>query len=278
MEKFEQKEKESLVQLMPTAAIEYLKEHNVYEDIDGGKPASKTFRELTRSKGEKCEEINPLFNTSVQESLKEKVQPPELAWGFDEVKRYLQWKKGKLPDIEKDEVEHIKGAGPYSHGEEFVCTFGGGSQCLVRLRGLPNISAEFLVAGATPMHSLSQKIMVEVDSGRMACPVFEKLYLEIVENFLVILPRMLTLLARNPKWNLSEMDAYLKSKHIEKLPFVWGEENQDLHDRAHKGVRYMKQGDMEKLEDIMRVYAGAYQAIREYLESKVKYKDEEDKI
>jgi hypothetical protein len=287
MEKFElQKEKEPLVQLMPTAALEYLKEHNVFVDMDGNNPASKVFNELTLSDGEKCIEIHPLFNTSVPEAFKDRIKAPGLSPKIDEVKKYVQWKKGELPDVDKDEAKDIVVGGPYNHGAWLAGNVSGMQNSLLSFRYLTQkpgrnfVASRILEAGGEVIHSFPQKIMIEADVEGKILPDFEKAYLEAVENFIAIIPRLLTLLAREPKWDISEMEKYVEDKHIENfntLPPIFSPEYEDLRKKAMEGIENINAEDMKKIEDTMRLYADVYGAIREYLESKVRYKDEENK-
>jgi hypothetical protein len=296
MEGFENKrEKEFYAQLMPVAALEFLKEHNVFEDSVSGRSAGEVFNELMRSNGEKCGEVHPLFNTSVPDSFKDTIKPPLLReFFFKGVKQYVQWKRGelsreKLSEIigEKKFVSELIDGGPYGHGGEIVCSFRNAEDGLVNFANLneelirKSIAISYLSQGTSAIHDFPQRLMYAADVNGKHSPVFEKTYLEVVESWLAIIPRFLTLLARDWRWDISEMDAYIEAKHIEHMNtfLIDSSEYQQLYwktgdPKLREGSENLSVEDMAMLQKVMRRFADVYKVIREYLENNVRYKDE----
>lgn len=276
--------KEQRIQCMPIAAVEFLKGHDLLDDItnnqEGGTNLSTFNSLLLDSESEKGLEVHPCFNT--RDSFEGKSLTLNEGW-YCSVARYLLWKHGQLTvsEEEKEEYGEVYGnsfifKGPYSHGADVFYLFSGCRLVKFQKNGkrIESIANSFLHSSVSVLHGLSGKVMGEVDRNKRIAPVFEQAYLNAVENYMAIVPRLLTLLAREPQWNVIELDQFIRGKDIHNIEIFEGvlsKEYRQLEKEVGDGLKNISVEYVKKVEDIVCLYADVYGAIREYLEDKVKY-------
>jgi hypothetical protein len=121
--------------------------------------------------------------------------------------------------------------------------------------------------------------MHKIDKGELFMTDFEQAYLLFLENILEVAPRLLTLLARDPEWDIRELEKYISNKNIPNIQTAYGfAKNRDMqkpliHFAIDTEGPPLPEGWKEQITIYMKVVAEIYTAIREYLENKVNYKD-----
>jgi hypothetical protein len=117
----------------------------------------------------------------------------------------------------------------------------------------------------------------KIDKGELKFPEFEVVWTKSVENYIKILPRLVTLLARDPKWDIRDMDKYIMSKNIENLDKtvkILGNDDDigSMQDTmlAVKDRDYTTE-ERSEIVEFIKTWSEVYDAMVEYLENKVKY-------
>jgi hypothetical protein len=201
------------------------------------------------------------------------------------LRNYISFKRGEFVPVTTEEKEKILKAGPFGHGDnlgkaidqelnkESTLTKG-------ELDKMPILKYSLIGGPTYQMNGMLGPIIKKIESGEIHIKGYEEAYLSFIEDFIEIAPRFLTLLARDPKWDIRELEKYLETKNIPNVQFVvdlYKEENfdkvyQPLMDyaRSVKVQVLPENGEINYLK-YMQFISGAYKAIREYLEQVVTY-------
>ncbi len=208
--------------------------------------------------------------------------------GILDVFDYISAKKGdnkiRLEEFAKE------GFSPYGHGSPLFTTIGSGigSRGLSFDQGLQESFSKqsptvlFLKHAERFLGSIScGLIMTKIDGyNQISFSEFEHNWFSAVEKYVEIVPLFITLLARDPAWNIAEMDNYIKSKNIpnieELIPIL---SNEDLGEKMYELMRVIKNRDYtdEEREKIVVFYTAwnnVYGAMLEYLKEKVQYESD----
>jgi len=286
--------------------IKYYSEHNVWSPIrlkwgelirsvkDKDVPATLELDELTRiKKGDnktyqlKAHPLLPRVDKDNQDSRRTAMKFLDNVTNVVGNEKYLIEKRLRLDahDPNSPVMSKIFSDGhlPYGHGSQMFWFTGVGIDFDVIDKGVSDqsFSVNFLKyasyfigsAGADP-------VMSKIDTGRLSFPEFELKYLSAVENYIKVAPRFLTLIARNPEWNIQELDAYIKAKDIPNIDEVFGQlKDSDSIGHALELLAVVRKREYteEERQDILKiiqVWADVYAAMSEYFEERVTYADE----
>ncbi len=264
--------------------LKYLADHNVWSSEE----SQKEFDELNKSNNKTyTSKSHPFFRGKDTEKQKEGEivgwigDDPE---GLQALRDYIAFKKGALHPS-PEQLDKIKHLGPYGHGDNLAkAIYEELDYDIIKKTARERIPLTYfaLRCPAALINGTSGGIMYKIDSGEFSIENFEQTYVKFLEDFIEVAPRLLTLLARNPEWDIRELEKYVQDKNIPNIEDViesvgnW-KKFKPLNDfaRGKEGCLLPENGK-EQLTTYMKAVADIYAAIREYLEDKVKYEDDKE--
>ncbi len=264
--------------------LDYLADHNVWSSEE----SQKEFDELNKSDNKTyISKSHPFFRgKDTEEQKKGKIvgwigDGPE---ALQALRDYIAFKKGTLHPS-PEQLDKIKHQGPYGHGDNLAkAIYEEIDYDVIKKteREKMPLTSFALRCPAAFINGTPGGIMNKIDSGEFSIENFEQTYVKFLEDFLEVAPRLLTLLARNPEWDIRELEKYVQDKNIPntedaiELGGNW-KKFKPLNDfaRGKEGCLLPENGKGQ-LTTYMKAIAEIYAAIREYLDDKVKYENDKE--
>lgn len=268
--------------------LEFLKNNNIWESEE----VEKRLLQLDTAPKTYDSPSHPLFSGSQTEESRSNKTVLVFSKFAENLKKYIATKDGKYKPSEQEFFHEIVLKGPYSHGNILGDLISHSEQGILmyrkikeaELKKMPHVMG-FLLESREFLYRIPQLVMIKIDSNNLSFPEFEAVYLRFLKSFYEVMPRLVTLVARDSNWDIHELEKYLEDKNIPSVQAVLAirsdrEKDNKEHELREELWKFKSPDSGEyiytdeqkaTLLALETAAADAFEAMQEYFESKVQY-------